>query len=243
MRAWGLFLGTLLFALPLCAQDLLGPSRAQVGQGAIYSIPRGDLTDPKWAVTPVGASLQTSASAAGFTWIAGENADSYFCVVMNFDRSIVLSFAAKGGGETHVLRALATVVGGGPNPEPGPGPGPGPQPGPAPIPEAGFRVLIVYESADMPAYPIETQIILSGQDVRDFLSAHCVMEGGHPGWRMYDQNMNVASDLEVWRKAMDRPRTSVPWVVISNGQSGFEGPLPKGPTEFLDLCKRYLPTK
>lgn len=114
---------------------------------------------------------------------------------------------------------------------------------PAPIPEPGFRVLVVYESADMTKYPVATQAILAGAEVREFLKANCVAEAGHPGFRIFDANIDTAGDLAVWKTAMTRPRTQLPWVVISNGKSGFEGPLPATPTEFLELCKKYLPTK
>ena len=114
---------------------------------------------------------------------------------------------------------------------------------PAPIPDAGFRVLIVYESSDMTKYPVETQAIFAGAEVRDFLKSNCVSEDGQPGFRIYDANVNTAGDLAVWKTAMARPRTQLPWVVISNGKTGYEGPMPKTPAEFLDLCKKYLPAK
>ena len=114
---------------------------------------------------------------------------------------------------------------------------------PAPIPDPGFRVLVVYESAEMTNYPVSTQAILAGAEVREFLKANCVAEDGQPGFRIYDADVNTAGDLAVWRTAMTRPRTELPWVVISNGKSGFEGPLPKTAAEFIDLCKKYLPTK
>ena len=112
---------------------------------------------------------------------------------------------------------------------------------PPPIAEDGFRVLIVYESGDMTKYKWEQQAILSGQDVRDFLKASCVNENGTPGFRIYDPDVDVKNDLPVWQKAMARPRKEIPWLVISNGKTGFEGPLPKTVTEFLELSKKYLP--
>ena len=136
-------------------------------------------------------------------------------------------------------------IGGDPDPDPDPDP-PDPEPDPddpAPIPVAGFRVLIVYESAEMTKYPIETQVIIAGADVREFLDKHCVDEDGTPGYRIYDADINTANDLEVWQNAMQRDRSELPWVIVSNGKTGFEGPLPDTPTEFLELCKKYLPKK
>lgn len=112
---------------------------------------------------------------------------------------------------------------------------------PAPIPDAGFRVLIVYESSDMTKLPLEQQIILAGADVRDFLDKNCISEGKQAAYRIYDPDVDLTNDLPVWKTAMARPRKEIPWVIISNGKTGFEGPLPKTPTAFLELAKKYLP--
>ena len=93
----------------------------------------------------------------------------------------------------------------------------------------------------MTKYSLEQQISLSGADVRDFLNQNCVKENGTPGYRMYDPDVDLTNDSPVWKKAMSRARTEIPWVIISNGNTGFEGPLPKTPTAFLELCKKYLP--
>ena len=113
--------------------------------------------------------------------------------------------------------------------------------GPAPIPDAGFRVLIVYESGDMTKYPIEQQIILTGADVREFLDKNCIKEGNTPAYRIYDPDVDLTNDSPVWQKAMARPRKELPWLIVSHGKTGFEGPLPKTPTAFLELAKKYLP--
>lgn len=127
------------------------------------------------------------------------------------------------------------------DPEPGPNP-PEPEPDtPAPIPEPGFRVLIKFEALEKEQLPIEQQLILTGTDVRNFLDDNCTKAGDDSGYRIYDDDVPMEDDLEVWQKAMARPHKSLPWVVISNGKTGFEGPLPEGPTAFLELARKYLP--
>jgi hypothetical protein len=170
----------------------------------------------------------------------GEKAATYIFVLAASDESSL-------GTHKHVL--TIKYPGPSPDPEPGPTPDPDPEPEPlppAPIPGDGLRVLIVYESGEMTKYPIETQVILAGADVREFLNKNCVAEDigngkKQPGYRIYDQDLNIGGDLEIWKQAMTRDRKELPWVVISNGKTGYEGPLPKGPTEFLELCKQYLP--
>lgn len=144
--------------------------------------------------------------------------------------------------------AVSQIVLANPTPPPGPAPTPTPTPtptpiDPAPITEDGFRVLIIYESSDMTKYSWEQQAILASQDIRDFLNQNCVKEGSTPAYRMFDPDVDLKNESPIWQKAMARPRTEIPWVIISNGKTGFEGPLPKTPTAFLELCKKYLPTK
>ena len=39
--------------------------------------------------------------------------------------------------------------------------------------------------------------------------------------------------------AMLRKRGALPWIVISNGVSGYEGPLPANPDETIKLMSKY----
>lgn len=178
-------------------------------------------------------------------WQANESLSSVSITVLDLNEPITIGFAS---GEILFVKTVL-IEGDDPDPKP-PGPDPDPEPepepepvDPAPIPDAGFRVLIVYESGDMTKYTIEQQVILAGADVREFLKRNCVPEDGQAGFRIYDADIDTSNDLPVWQKAMSRDRSQVPWVVISNGKTGFEGPLPATPSEFLELCKKYLPTK
>jgi hypothetical protein len=233
---------------PAC---IVGPEEVEVSETEKYttafSVPLAEAgKEYSWQIEP-----------AGVTSIYGSNDKETFVVLMNLTRGKAaekqyfvsfVSYDAK-QHDTHTITLKGPVT---PEPPVPPGPTPVPPtpptppvppPTPAPISEPGFRVLIVYEAADMPTYPIETQMILTGVDIRDFLKANCVAEDKHPGFRIYDKDVNLGGELEVWKQAMTRERSAVPWVLISNGTTGFEGPLPKTPSEFLELCKKYLPTK
>lgn len=130
-------------------------------------------------------------------------------------------------------------------PDPGPGPTPDPDPAPdpdtpAPIPEPGFRVLIVYETGEATTLPTSQQAIIYGQQVRQYLNNTCIKESdGTAAYRIYDKDIDASGDLQVWRNAMQRRPTEIPWLIISNGKTGYEGPLPKTVEEFLSLCKKY----
>lgn len=161
----------------------------------------------------------------------------------------VFVYSAIDGEPTPASTCLIRV-GAGPDPGPNP-PGPTPPeptppeptpPGPpAPIPDAGFRVLMVYETATVQKLPPEKSAVLYSKKVRDYLDAKCVMgpDGKTREYRIWDQDVDTAGANPVWQNAMKRARASAPWIVISDGKTGFEGPLPANVDEALKLLKKY----
>lgn len=137
------------------------------------------------------------------------------------------------------LTELITVTVQGDVPVP-PGPGPGPNPptpdNPAPIPGDGLRVLMIYEASDA-GQPGHKAIF--SRMVRDYLDAKCAKVGGTPEYRIYDKDIDVSRDAKTWQDAMRRTRTQTPWIIISNGKTGFEGPLPSDVPATLELLKKY----
>lgn len=116
---------------------------------------------------------------------------------------------------------------------------PAPPPNPAPIPVDGFRSLIVYESADLSKLPAGQLAALYSQQVRDYLTSKCTMgpDGKTKEWRTLDKD--VVADSKLWQDAMARPRKSLPWIVLSDGKTGFEGPLPATEADLMTLLKKY----
>lgn len=111
----------------------------------------------------------------------------------------------------------------------------------APIQEPGFRVLMVYESADLSQLSESQKSVLYSAKIREYLNAHCSQgaDGKTPDYRIIDQDTDVSGDSGWWQEAMKRERKSLPWLVISNGKTGFEGPLPKSVDEALVVLKKY----
>lgn len=173
-------------------------------------------------------------------------------------------FATKDGETLPIHVCKVTVVDPGPKP-PGPSPPdpkppgpippppippepkppdpkpPEPAPTPAPIPVAGLRVLIVYESADVGKLSAGQRAIIFGKSVRDALDAKCVIgpDGKTREWRIFDKDVDATADSKLWADAMKRNRTAYPWLIISNGTTGWEGPLPATAGEFMNLVERY----
>jgi len=137
-------------------------------------------------------------------------------------------------------------------PDPGPGPGPNPPvppnpppppPPPAPIPGDGLRVLFLYESADLSKYDRNQISVMYGGPVREYLDARCAKVNNTPEYRIYDKDVDVSNESDTWKKAIGRGFKSLPWIVVSDGKSGFEGELPKNPDDTLALIKKYGESK
>lgn len=112
-----------------------------------------------------------------------------------------------------------------------------PKPIPPPITLPGLRALIICETMEGPP---ALNLIISGEKVRSYMKEKGVVNG----FLALDKDYTDADlkQLEPWvRDAYKRPRTSLPWIVISNGTSGFEGPLPltNAPTDALNLLKKF----
>lgn len=153
--------------------------------------------------------------------------------------------AEKGGKQSEFSKCMVIVgdVPPGPTPVP-PGPEPippTPQP-PAPIPTDGMRVLVVEESADRSKLTPGQLNAMFAKSVRDYLSAKCAKgpDGKTPEVRYIDKDTpNLTGHSPFFVEAFSRPRQNLPWLIISNGVIGYEGPLPGSEAEMLDLLRKY----
>jgi hypothetical protein len=125
-------------------------------------------------------------------------------------------------------------------PDPAPPIPPEPNPDPAPIPAQGFRVLIIYESGVN--LSLTQHSIIYGKLVRDYLQSKCVVgqDGKTKEFRIYDKDLDVSGDSSLWQTAMNRGRTkTLPWIIISNGKTGYEGPLPNSVPATMTLLRKF----
>jgi len=118
-----------------------------------------------------------------------------------------------------------------------------------PIPGDGLRVLIIYESSEVTKYPQAQQAIISGAPFRKFLDTSCVIgpDGKSPERRIYDKDADTSAEDPKWGKAMERAKKTsgfkTPWILVSNGKTGYEGPLPENVEKATELIKKYTPSK
>ncbi len=145
---------------------------------------------------------------------------------------IVVKVGAK--GEADVQRRLIDVL-------TGPRPPPGPTPPIPPTPIQGLRVLFVYDRAKLAQLTPEQATIRTSTIIRDYLKTHAAKgaDGITPEARFVSVGDDISEEPEAWRAIMTRPRQSVPWVVISNGQAWHEGPWAADVPSQLAILKKY----
>lgn len=118
-------------------------------------------------------------------------------------------------------------------------------PGPAPpIPGQGFRVLIVEETLDRSKLPVKQLTALTSTKVESYLDAKCAKGAdGSAEWQRWDDDISTAKMNATWQAAMAKYKETsagaTPWVIISNGSTGFSGPLPQTEDDFLALLQKY----
>jgi hypothetical protein len=104
-------------------------------------------------------------------------------------------------------------------------------------------VLIVEETDDrdeLPKSKLDQLTSTAPGSVRDYCALHCIKpDGKNPDFLDLDDDQPDLSKLPTyWTPAWNRrPRTSdkLPWLVVSDGKAGYEGPLPATADETLKL--------
>lgn len=105
-------------------------------------------------------------------------------------------------------------------------------PGP-PVPGEGKHLLIIEETAERGRLPQGQLSIVRSVDLRSWLS--------NRGWefRCWDDDTDPQREAQWWQDAMQLERTSVPWLVLSNGESGVSEPLPEDVDAVKSLVEKY----
>ena len=120
-------------------------------------------------------------------------------------------------------------------------PDPKPPEPPTP-PTSGLRVLILEESAERAKLPSAQLAVLFAEQVRTYLEAKCVPgpDGKTKEWRIWDKDTTTHAERDKnFREWIGRKRTSLPWIVIQNNATIYEGPLPANVTDTLALLKKF----
>lgn len=103
-----------------------------------------------------------------------------------------------------------------------------------PLPGPGLKVVVIEERADRPKLPPAQARIFGSAAVRTYLNNRAPKS-----YRFFDQDDKPGADDPLGSAAMARPRTSVPWIIIANESTGFEGKLPADEDAVLELLKKF----
>ncbi|TXH44119.1 MAG: hypothetical protein E6Q97_33200 [Desulfurellales bacterium] len=148
-------------------------------------------------------------------------------------------------GDEQPQQFFTKIVGLKPEPKPDPKPDDPPKPppdvNPAPVKAPGLRVLIVYESSQLSIMPSTQREILFNTNLRAWMTQNCARDNNRPEWRIVDQNQPDIVDTAPLKAMFERPRMSLPWLVISNGtkNTGYEGVLPANADEMQRLLEAH----
>lgn len=236
------FAGLLISGLIAAADPITGPTTLKPYTIGVYKI----STDPGTQVTafevPAGLDLRDRADEWYVTGKPGTYTIRAAVLKVDFEK------------KTHQFKIISVplTIQGAPAPVPPKPPTPtppGPTPptptpdpvDPAPIPVVGFRVLVVYDGPTLTKLPASQQAAIFAADVRAYLNDKCAVgaDGKTREWRMWPADTDVSQAEDVWQFAMKRQRASLPWIIVSNGKTGFEGKLPGSKDELLALLKKY----
>jgi hypothetical protein len=188
-------------------------------------------TKAVWKIVPTPAWKEESGQQVRFTGPPG----TYYLSAVHVD------FKAQTFGQ---LEGFTTIKGEGPAPVPPgptpPGPNPPTPPDPSPIPEPGNRMLLVYETADLAKYTTGQIGFMGSTEVRQYLDAKCTKGTNSNGWYMLDKDAVMNAMPPLWQKAFARPRSKLPWLIVSNGATGWEGPMPERYEDAFAKVKEFI---
>lgn len=155
----------------------------------------------------------------------------------------IIAVAAGKNGKLSPFAACVVEIGK-PKPPTPPEPGPPPDPKPvpdekAPIPVVGYRIMVVYETLDTGKLTKGQMAALLGEATRDWMLSKAAKVNGQPEIRYFDPDQKMGGESQLWKDAFARPRQSLPWLLVSNGKTGYEGPLPKELPDILAILQKH----
>ena len=108
---------------------------------------------------------------------------------------------------------------------------------PAPIPLAGFRVLIIYDMATLTA---DQQGVVFGKKVRDYMQAKCVVgqDGKTKDFWILQKGLDVSAAPKWVGDVIQRHPNMPVFMVVSDGKTGYEGPLPVNADEAMTILQK-----
>ena len=109
-----------------------------------------------------------------------------------------------------------------------------------PVPGDGLHLLVIYETDDRVSMPAGQRSIIDSVPVRQWLREKGFVDENHKSTaRFFDPQTELVEEDQWFRDALALKTESLPWMIVSNGKSGFSGPLPKTIEEFKAVVGRF----
>jgi len=164
----------------------------------------------------------------------------YFITASSPGKVELILIPAGVSTETDIVRQVLTVSGIGPNPPPVVDPVVPVDPIVPPTPTVGkLKLMILEDPSQRASLPASQVAVLTGQTLREYAKSHCTATDGAADFRMLSVRQDVSNQAAWIKAAFAEPRASLPFLVVSNGTSGFAGPLPATVAETMTLLQRY----
>tara|TARA_R110000765_G_C18594920_1_gene568293 strand:+ start:59 stop:457 length:399 start_codon:yes stop_codon:yes gene_type:complete len=104
-----------------------------------------------------------------------------------------------------------------------------------PVSEPGLHVLIIEETEARSELGPGQFAIINSVPMSRFLDESCVEDG----WRVWDKDTDVTREADFWQEAMKVNRSSVPWLIVWNGNRGASGSLPATVEATKTVIEKY----
>lgn len=213
---------------PVTGECAVGQMLLLKSEKAVHAKIDGSLT---WIIDP---ELQSFTTDGGKTLVLNTGLQPGVLRIMQ----IVSTTSGK-----NTYQRLSIRIGSAPQPPPVVDPDDPPAPEP-PLPEpqpTKLRVLIIEETATRVQLPPSQVAVFTSTDIREYARKNCSKgpDGKTADFRIYDKDVAVSKEPQWVQSAFAEPRQKLPWIVLSNGVTGFSGPLPESPEATLELLKKY----
>ena len=109
-------------------------------------------------------------------------------------------------------------------------------------------VVIVKDGAHLSRLPSSQMQALLSTTLLDYCATHCLKgtDGKTPEFKVYDKDTDISQQSPAIQKAfntavddLNKSGTTGPWLTISNGKTGYSGPLPLTEAAVLEKLKVY----
>lgn len=103
----------------------------------------------------------------------------------------------------------------------------------------GKIAVLIIEEIDDRQKPGANDYVQAYQSlqVREYMKSHGKVIDGH-SFLVLDKDADVSYLSDFWQQGFRKPRSSVPWIYITNGETGISSPMPSDEAALLTLLQK-----